>query len=186
MTHMDYFYATFIVLFGILSLYWKEKPEGKIRFDFCVYIPFKNHLRDVSLFVCSVFLTCSPPGTAGTHHILGSWNNIASLTLGTRTLLAGVGLLAVDIITFRAHLQIWYLISRVTASCKHNKSTFLSSGFFFFITETQTRINHWNNKPVSGSHVPPWQEQGSQGLRGPWPGKRLLYPVAQRSQNSPS
>lgn len=157
----------------------KRRQKRKNSFQFWVYNPFKSHSRDVF----SVFLTCSPAGTAVTHHILGSWNNIASLALGTRTLLAGVGLFAVYIITFRTHLQIWYLISRVTASCKHNKFNYLSSGYFI-ITETQTK--RLNNKPVSGSHVPPWQEQGSQGLLGPWPGKRLLYPVAQRSQNCPS
>lgn len=87
-----------------------------------------------------MFLTCSPPGTASAHHLLGSRNNIASLTLGTRTLLAGAGLLAVDIITFRAHLQIWYLISWVTASCKHNKS--ISQLRLFFITKHIKKHQH--------------------------------------------
>lgn len=127
---MDYFYTTFIELITFIILK-REGRREKIAFIFERTIPLRTIHVMFSLFFCSVFLTCSPVGTAGTHHILGSWNNIASLSLGTRTLLAGVGLFAVYIITFRAHLQIWYLISRVTASCKHNKSTFLSLGFFF-------------------------------------------------------
>lgn len=136
-----YFYRAFLtdpITFIILK---REAIREKIAFIFGCSIPLRTIHVMFSLFFCSVLLTCSPPGTAGTHHILGSWNNIATLTLGTRTLLAGVGLLAVYIITFRTHLQIWYLISRVTASCKHNKSNFLSSGFFF-ITETQIRTKH--------------------------------------------